>query len=316
MKSKSLAASLAFVATVLAVGPSPGQIRNLVTFGDSYTDVVSTGDGGVAWPVFAAADGHFDLFPFARSGATCSNNLTAEPFPSLFESQLPLFFAEKANGSLKLNTEETIVTLWIGTNDVGRTALLTGQHAPGVTLVDVVDCAINWVSVMFTNGFRNFLFQNMIPLDKTILYSANSYPNRYWTHPRNTTEWNVFMGELVATGNELQRLKLAALAPSLKGAHLGIFDSHALFSDMIIHPQLYLNGTAPLNVTGAVRSCVFEVNESTTDTGDCTIATGTDIDSFVWFDELHPSVQTDRIVAREVTAAIQRQSDRWTTWLV
>ncbi len=61
----------------------------------------------------------------------------------------------------------------------------------------------------------------MIPLDKTILYSANSYPNRYWTPPRNTTEWNVFMGELVATGNELQRLKLAALAPTLKGAHLG-----------------------------------------------------------------------------------------------
>lgn len=29
---------------------------------------VNTGDGGTAWPVFAAADGNFKLFPFARSG--------------------------------------------------------------------------------------------------------------------------------------------------------------------------------------------------------------------------------------------------------
>ena len=41
-------------------------------------------DGGIMWPVFAAQDGNFDLFPFAKSGATCSNNLTFRPFPSVF----------------------------------------------------------------------------------------------------------------------------------------------------------------------------------------------------------------------------------------
>ena len=69
----------------------------------------------------------------------------------------------------------------------------------------------------------------MIPLDKTPLYSANSYPNRYFDRPRNTTEWNIFMGELVAAGNELQRLKLQVLAPSLRGAHLGEFKSLRMF---------------------------------------------------------------------------------------
>lgn len=29
-------------ALAASVGPSPGQIKNLVTFGDSYTDVVSS----------------------------------------------------------------------------------------------------------------------------------------------------------------------------------------------------------------------------------------------------------------------------------
>ena len=113
------------------------------------------------WPVFASEEGKFNLHNFAKSGATCSNNLTFRPFPPLFESQLPLYFTEKANGSLKLNPQETMYTLWIGTNDVGANALLTDNHAPGATLVDVVACAVNWVEVMYKSGARNFIFQNV-----------------------------------------------------------------------------------------------------------------------------------------------------------
>ncbi len=51
---------------------------------------------------------------------------------------------------------------------------------------------------------------------------------------------------------------------------------------MLTRPQLYLNGTAPLNVTGAVHACVFQEGESTSDPGVCTDATGTDRDSFLW----------------------------------
>lgn len=143
--------------TVNAAGVRPGQIKNLVTFGDSYTDVVSVGDGGVAWPVYAAGYAHLDLFPFARSGATCSNNITFRPFPSLFESQLPTYFSQKA--SLALRPQETIYTLWIGTNDVGANALLTGT--PKASIVDVSACMINWVKVLYQSGARNFLFQNV-----------------------------------------------------------------------------------------------------------------------------------------------------------
>ena len=115
------------------------------------------------WPVFAAQDGHFNLFPFAKAGATCSNNLTARGAPPVFEGQLPLYFAEKANGSLKLRPEETMYTLWIGTNDVGAGELLTGGQTPGVTVVDTVACAVNWVRVLYASGARNFIFQNVSP---------------------------------------------------------------------------------------------------------------------------------------------------------
>ena len=148
-------------AVVPVSGLVRGRIKNLVTFGDSYTDVVSTGDNGTAWPVYAAEYGSFQLFPFAKSGATCSNKLTNRPAPSLIESQLPTYFSSVENGSLTLDPDETIYTLWIGTNDLGRAALLTGNQEQGVSLVDVIGCAVSWVSSLYKSGARNFLFQNV-----------------------------------------------------------------------------------------------------------------------------------------------------------
>ncbi|KAF8904694.1 GDSL lipase/acylhydrolase [Gymnopilus junonius] len=306
---------------IYGAGVRPGQIKNLVTFGDSYTDVVVVSNGGTQWPIYAAGYAHVNLFPFARSGATCSNNITFRPFPSVFETQLPMYFNEsgtsptgkKTKGSVNLVPAETIYTLWIGTNDVGSNALLTGSDQ--ASLVDVTQCMINWVTTLHASGARNFLFQNMIPLETVPLYAPVSYPDRYWTAQRNTTEWSVFMKELVLSGNQLTKLMLEALAPKLSDSHIGIFDSHGLFTDMRAHPQLYLNGTAPLNVTGAVQACVFQLNESTSDTGDCTIATGSDRDSFLWFDELHPSEQADRIVAKNIAQVIEGRQNEWTTWL-
>jgi len=153
---------LSCVANTLAAGVRPGQIKNLVTFGDSYTDTVIVSNGGTQWPVYASGFAHVDLFPFARSGATCSNNLTFRPFPSLFESQLPTYFnstSTKGHGKNVLKPEETLYTLWLGTNDVGSNALLTGSD--NASLVDVMECMVNWVKVLFKSGARNFLFQNV-----------------------------------------------------------------------------------------------------------------------------------------------------------
>ncbi|PCH43141.1 carbohydrate esterase family 16 protein [Wolfiporia cocos MD-104 SS10] len=312
----TLALLLAFTRLGVAQGPYPGQIKNLVTFGDSYSDVVNAGDNGTAWPIYAAMYGNFTLYPFAKAGATCSNYLTYRPFPSVFEYQLPLYFTEEYNGSLELDPESTMYTLWIGTNDVGVNSLITGSQTPGVTLVDTIGCAVEWVRVLYASGARNFVFQNMLPLQDTVLYSADSYPNRYWTEQRNTTEWNVVMTEFTNTGNALSRMMLEALAPTLEGAHLGIFDSYGLVADIHAYPQNYLNGTAPYNVTGCIRSCILQINESTSDLGDCTIAEGTARDSYLWFDELHPSEQTDRVIAREIAGAIVRNSSDWITWLI
>jgi len=57
-------ALLALVAPCLALGVAPGQIKNFVTFGDSYTDAsyYPSADGGYQWPTWAAWYGPFDLY--------------------------------------------------------------------------------------------------------------------------------------------------------------------------------------------------------------------------------------------------------------
>ena len=106
------------------------------------------------------------------------------------------------------------------------------------------------------------------------------------------------MRELVLSGNDLTKLKLQNLAPRLRGANIGgreqlegrghrahrliaLFDSHSLFADMYANPKAYLNGTAPTNVTGAVDTCVYELNADTPSS--CIVVQGNDRDSYLWY---------------------------------
>lgn len=105
--------------------------------------------------------GNFSLYPYAKAGATCSNKLVDRPYGSVTEYQLPLYLTEKDNGSLELDPDVTVYTLWIGTNDNGAGGILTGDQTPGVTLVDTITCAMDWVKTLYTSGARNFVFQNV-----------------------------------------------------------------------------------------------------------------------------------------------------------
>jgi hypothetical protein len=72
--------------------------------------------------------------------------------------------------------------------------------------------------------------------------------------------------------------------------------------DIWNRPSEYLNGTAPLNVTGFVTGC------ATT-----TCSEKSDWDSFLWYDELHPSEQASRVVAEEFIKVVKGGS-KWVTY--
>jgi hypothetical protein len=74
---------------------------------------------------------------------------------------LPPFFNLHPNVSLSVPADETLYTLWIGTNDVGVGELLTGGVAPGASIVTTSQCAVDWISTLYKTGARKFLFQNV-----------------------------------------------------------------------------------------------------------------------------------------------------------
>lgn len=136
------------------------HIKNLVTFGDSYTDI--TAALFTLWPIYAADYGNLTMVDFARSGATCSNALTPRIFPGVLEDEIPAYENATAHGNLTLHPSETLYTLWIGTNDVGVGELISGQAVPGVSIVNTSTCAVSWVKKLYDTGARNFFFQNVI----------------------------------------------------------------------------------------------------------------------------------------------------------
>lgn len=76
-------------------------------------------------------------------------------------------------------------------------------------------------------------------------------------------------------------------------------------TDIHTNPSTYLNGTAPLNVNGYVNHC---------NTTGMECVANSSPDSFLWYDELHPSEQTERVVAREFVSVVEGSSGWATYW--
>jgi phospholipase/lecithinase/hemolysin len=237
------------------------------------------------------------------------------PFPDIQGYELPAFFADSAyrtaNGSAFFTGKprDTVYAIWIGTNDVGNNAFLTDSQVPGKTLKDYTDCVYDTVGKLYNHGGRYFVLMNLAPLELVPQYatpengglSATQYfPDK----GSNITEISYRMLETVTTVNEVYAYRTpfeVSLNKTWPGIKVANFDVNSLITDIWDNPKEYLNGTAPLNVTGIVNHCNLQGQN-------CTASPSPD--SYLWYDELHPSEQTDRIVAREFVSVLGGSS-KW-----
>lgn len=263
------------------------SFKNLVAFGDSYTDNVVIdfsrsprvhNQPGLdtytqlrylllldrtAWPDFVAqySKGKVSTYDFAHAGGTCSNKLTPRIYKPVLEAAIPEYeanvttklvgrpsqkttYIKSKNGTyVPLASQDTLYSIWIGTNDVGAGLLLT-DPLPNVSIVNTTACVFDWMQELYDHGARNFLIQNvskchclfafsaifsqciceqMIPLYLLPMYSAKGYNTKFYLNvPHNQTEWSIFIAELVRSGNELQNLRAQYVAPSrFPGARIG-----------------------------------------------------------------------------------------------
>lgn len=96
-------------------------IKNIVVFGDSYSDVGNKQrlTNGPLWSEDLAVGWNASLYSFAFSGAVCNNDMYPEQdkkeeyIPSITD-QVEMYYKE----NLRLKKEETVFIFWVGVNDV------------------------------------------------------------------------------------------------------------------------------------------------------------------------------------------------------
>ncbi|RDW91894.1 carbohydrate esterase family 16 protein [Coleophoma crateriformis] len=325
------------------------DFSNLVTFGDSYTDESrlqyfqthngsapppglllpesnSTAGGGITWSRFVSTNTGAKLYDYAVNGAVCSNEIIFRlltsihmPFPDVvyevdaFEADVT--YVNTATGTNTLYTdrqpENTVYSMWIGTNDLGVNAFLTDSSLNMTTIPDYVDCIFDRFDDIYGSGGKYFVLMNTAPLQLSPLYGmpgeGGLATSSYWTDkasrpPSNTSEISGKMKEYTQLVNTIFdyrvpfELKIAKRYP---GAKMAIFDINSLMTDMFNNPSQYF--TAPANVTGTYTGC---------GKSSCPYS----LDHFMWYDDLHPSQRSDEIIAIEFAKVVDGSSTYAVYW--
>jgi len=271
-------------------------------------------DGGFQWPFYLGVYGKFDkIWNYATGGTVCSKDLTyvGNDLPDVLTGQMAWFVQDHVlqagtpSQRLDMNPDEFVVDIFIGTNDVGLGSFITDGQNLTVSLPDLVSCQLQHITNLYNLGVRNFIIQSMAPLHLTGLYSNSSAPTIYYPQLHDGVAWNKRMYNIVNSVNALIQARIPTLKNELKGSSIEYFDTYHFFEDMYDNPSKFFNGTLPPNVTGHCHQCPNATDYHFCGIGDCTVDQR---DSFMWWDELHPSEQTGRNLAREMVNKILGKS--------
>ncbi|KAL2060899.1 hypothetical protein VTL71DRAFT_8951 [Oculimacula yallundae] len=326
---------------------------NLVTFGDSYTDEsrlgyfinnngtapppglllpasTSTPGGGITWGRWVSNYTGAKLYNYAVSGAVCDNNIISRylgaingPFPDVvYEVEAFVADTKFVNATTQKKFYEdryddnTVYSMWVGTNDLGNNAFLTDSSLHGSTIPDYVDCIFKRFDEIYMNGGRYFVLMNTAPLELSPLYglpgkgglttSALYWPDK----PANITEISYKMKEYTNLVNSIFKYRTpfeVKLAKRYPGASFAVFDVHSLLTEIYYNPTKYLS--SPANVEGQYYLCVA----TTGGTNNCTTSS-LSLDHFMWYDELHPSERVDQVIAKEFAKVVKGSSTYATYW--
>lgn len=229
--------------------------------------------GGYTWARFVANQTGATLYDYAINGAICTERISKRLItptiyaPSVLELEMSAFKDDLPFKKLYPNRrpDNTVYTLWIGTNDIGISGFLDGVQLPGKTISEYVDCNWEVFDNIYKTGGRRFVLFNLAPLDILPMYAplggvANGQAGNgpYWTNKTdyNTVEmaqkmrqYSTSVNTMMETGGPFNLL----LKKRWPQATLAIFDVHSLLLDLYSNPQLHYS--SPANSTGYYNVC-------------------------------------------------------------
>ncbi|PWY92183.1 hypothetical protein BO70DRAFT_305454, partial [Aspergillus heteromorphus CBS 117.55] len=308
------------------------KFSSLVVFGDSYTDdgvysyippvanqTTDAWDGGRAWPSYIQQYAHINLYDYAVAGAVCDSIISNDVRNGVKQDQLPSFLTDNSytgnttgQPALLNPSSETIYAIWIGTNDLGPSGFLTEVEPAGMPMTYFTDCVYAQLDRLYAIGARTFVLMNIAPLNLAPEYAlprnGGWAEGEYWTtksqYDPNITQSSEKMRQYVTMVNavfEYQTPVGLRVQGRYPGSGFAVFDVHALMTDIWNNPADYLNGTVPYNVTSSIYRCGSPC------------AAGDVQDSYMWWNDLHPSQQVDRVIAREFVDLVKGGS-KWATY--
>ncbi|KAK0649165.1 hypothetical protein B0T16DRAFT_349774, partial [Cercophora newfieldiana] len=287
----ALALLAAAPALVMAGAATP---KYLITFGDSYSQTgfnISldkpsaanplgnptlpgwTASGGLNWVGFLTA--HYNATPlltynFAYGGATTNASLVTPWRPDVlsFTDQIGLFAgsigATPRPAYARWKGEDALVGVWMGVNDTGN-AWWKGEEEYKVLVDAIMDSYFGGLEVLVTAGARNFVLLGVPPIHKTP------------TVLLNTVEQQETEAVSIRKYNDAIATRLEAFKAANRGVTAILVDTAAPFNEALANPTEY----------GAPNATCYN--------GDGV--------SCLWFNDYHPGVAINRLVAEAVATA-------------
>ncbi|KPM45267.1 hypothetical protein AK830_g1303 [Neonectria ditissima] len=228
------------------------DVKYFISFGDSYSqtgfDVTSTqpsaanplgnpslpgwtASGGLNWVGFMVTEFNTSLtlsYNFAYGGATVDADLVkpyADTVLSLID-QVEQFSNSIADHPAEApwTSDNTIVGIWMGVNDVGNSYYLDGVSE---LLVKVVDAYFEQLQILYDAGVRNFALLTMPPTNLTPLMIAQGEAS------------NKLLVAAIDEFNELLQSKLEEFNDANEGVTSKITDTAAAFNKAVEDPEAY-----------------------------------------------------------------------------
>ncbi|OZJ02042.1 hypothetical protein BZG36_05080 [Bifiguratus adelaidae] len=243
-------------------------VKNVVVFGDSYSDGGNVGrktNGPMWYESLSTSWEAENLHSFAFVGATCEDaqNIGGTDIPSI-KDQLELYYDQ----SLDLKPEETVYALWVGTNDV---VLAQGANAGTMSKVErTLECIKNHVDTLYrVFNARHMLLIDLPPIDSSPYYRQSSAKT-----PSNIP---LFNEKLISSVSEWN---------AEFGTRAVVVDANSIIADIAKNPSAYgIKDTEQAYWLSCQGSCTEDAND------------------YLWWDQTHLTGAAHTALAKSIVAA-------------
>ncbi|MCJ1311361.1 hypothetical protein MMC25_005032 [Agyrium rufum] len=235
------------------------------------------------------AKGQKELWDFAFAGS----DISAKYLPLHHNYSVDLDsqvreWAEFAAPYLPINKKETLVAVWIGINDVSDSAKNTTIASFPAFYTTLIDTLFDSLQIVYNRGFRNFLFMNLPPLDRTPGNVVNALAGK--TVTPNATQVDSYNAILASHAQAFQKAN--------RGAKSIVFDVNTFLNGVIENGATY----GLKNVTGYCPR--FDAPDIATNYA----AYGCiPIDEYFWYNTGHVTYKVHQILASEVAQFLLKQ---------